>query len=378
MPEIGKWSLYDVDDLIQAWECGWREFAQLGENLCLPRSSAFARLCPPMDVSDRIVDGFCEIYSDMLRSHSIHPLWDGQIFLALAATPKNQSFPKRPDSSRPFPRDFEFMRYNPWDGKEARTRKAELARRKVVGRVTSAFANSTTVEEAFSKIGTIKQRKEFMEYCGQFKVQKEMAAEIRGHWAKAMKWLDYGLTDETACEGAYWSCVWCYLESDVEVMLEIKNRIDGDVPLTDDQYNLLNKHMSSGYPQGYRVRHWSDRGETYELVLEQVSVKVEETELAITATQVLAQPAFSLAGDLQRSWSKPRFVRKCRAPSCGKAFYTGRKNATACPGSQGDKKNKCGLEWIRYKNFLRKTGKRPETDWDNKQLQEEFISYDKS
>jgi hypothetical protein len=294
-----------------------------------------------------------------------------EVLVALAATPANQRLVMVKDEED----DIRFM---PCNWKKTRRGKSEVARRGFVGRVTDAFANSTSVEMAFSKIGTAKQRKEFVEVFGEADVQKDMAVRIRGRWAKAMKWLHYGLKDEKTCEEAYWRCVWCYVEPEIEVMLEIKNRISSNVPLTDDQYNLLDKHMSTGFPQSIRLEHLPGEGEKYELILmpKYNSLNQTRTELATTATMILAQPAFHLACELQRACSKPRFVRKCHAPSCGKRFYTRREYATACPGSLGDKKNKCALEWIRYKRWMQKTGRAPEKDWDNNDFKRQFISSD--
>jgi hypothetical protein len=368
MPEINRGNLYNVDDLIDRWKCGWRALAQLGESLLLPGSIQFSN-CPPIwDLSHQISDGFCEIYSHIVQRPGSSGHMAGEMFLALAATPKNQPFGNVDERHE--------TRFVPQVQQRTRSGKDEIARRRFVGRVTNAFANSTTVEEAFSKIGTVKQRKEFIESCSGSSVQKDMAAKIRGHWAKAMKWLDYGLKNEAAWEEAYWNCIWCYLEPHVEVMKEIEDRIANDVPLTYDQYNLLNKYMSSGYPQGYRFEYASGEGETYKLVLAPAeTINKTFDNLATDADQFLAQPAFGLAGELQRRCSKARFVRQCRAPSCGKRFYTGRNDATACPGSQAGKKNKCSLEWNQYKRYLHKIKiEDVEESWNDSRLKEQFLS----
>ena len=151
--------------------------------------------------------------------------------------------------------------------------------------------------------------------------------------------------------------------------------------------------MEGAYPRGfYEIR--CDDTQTYEICLQpqiahqplyksQELLGIEEPglrsqKLRGLAIMLLVQPAFNLAQQLHSQCSKPRFVMQCRAPSCGRRFWTGRKNATNCPGSQGNKKNKCSLEWIRYRRYLLKTHKNPEKDWNNKQLQKDFISYDKS
>lgn len=379
MPEIDKYDLYDIECLIDVWKSGWREFAQLGKKLSITRYRGFAD--PGNLPSSRIKDGFREIYCDMVHGQKKNRLPDFFDILTLAVIPKNEG----ENQLEGLPKYW----FKTGDA-------AEVSRRKFIGKITNAFANSVTIREAFYKIGTEKRRNKVIRFhLGTRRLRNkvirlrnlklletEMMTKIQGHWAEAMKWLDYGLQGEVECEEAYWNCVWLYLEKDIQVMSEIKNHINSNIPLTDEQCGLLNRHMSSGHPKGcYRKN--TDGSEIYELGLKpkDTNKKFSNTEdscLTTIASKFWAQPAFRLAGELQRNCSKPRFIRYCRAPSCGKKFYTGHKNATCCPGSQGNKKNKCALEWIRYKRYLQKIGENSEENWDNLKLKEQFVSYDNS
>lgn len=363
MPEIGKYDLYDIEYLIDVWKSGWREFAQLGKKLSITRCSRLAD--PSIPPSHRIHCGFYEICRDMVHSQNKDSFLVPFDIFALAVIPKNEG-------------ENQVQCLPKWWGKKGEA--AEVARRKFVGKVTNAFANSVTIREACYKIGTEKRRNKIISFHN-LELDTGMTTRIQGHWAKAMKWLDYGLQGEVKCEEAYWNCIWLYLEKDIQIMFEIKNHINSDIPLTDEQCGLLNRHMSSGHPKGY-YRKNTDGSEIYELGLKPKDTNenfsnTEESYLAITASKFLAQPAFRLAGELQRNCSKPRFIIYCRAPSCGKRFYTGRKNATACPGSQGYGKNKCALEWVRYKRYLGKLRKNPEADWNSEQIKKDFLLYDK-
>ncbi|MFC1739248.1 hypothetical protein ACFL1G_09405 [Planctomycetota bacterium] len=189
-----------------------------------------------------------------------------------------------------------------------------------------------------------------------------------------MEWLVHGLRGRKACEEALWNCVWAFTKPMITKLMEVKRNIIDDIPPTNEQPVYLNDFMGEGFPRGYRVVQ-RDGSETYEVCLEPRtdSPRFEHIGLLDVPRILLIQPAFGLAQELQKICSKPRFVRKCRAPSCGKTFYTGRKNATNCPGSQGYKKNKCALEWIRYKRWLLKTRRNPESDWDNDKVKELFL-----
>lgn len=87
----------------------------------------------------------------------------------------------------------------------------------------------------------------------------------------------------------------------------------------------------------------------------------------VHVAKLLAAPvAFSLCLELDqfntriladaREVKKFRFIRKCKAPSCGKVFYTGDNRAVVCPRERGaEGRSGCRLEYDQYvQYFLRR------------------------
>ena len=207
-------------------------------------------------------------------------------------------------------------------------------------------------------------------------IERFLAFKIEPHWAKVMRELSSGLSSKVACEKAWWHCVWLVTEHKIQEMLEIRERIETDTPLTKQHFMFLTEHMK--YGRAYISRFTYDTGnESYQIMLKPDASKQRILPLYAAAYTLLTQPAFRLARQLESKHSKPRFIKQCRAPSCGKLFYTGHKNAVVCKGTEGGKKSKCALEWVRYYRYLVKTRKKPEEDWNNQKLREEFLSYDK-
>ena len=167
----------------------------------------------------------------------------------------------------------------------------------------------------------------------------------------------------------------------VKELLKIENSIDNHIPIMNNHLDLLNKYMNFGNPTG-RLVFEENGSHLYKIFMEPRSIKPDfftrgfrYRPLEAATIALLCQPAFALAQKFQNSYSQSRFTGQCRAPSCGKLFYTGRKNATACPAKNSTSKSRCALEWIRYKRFLQKINKNPEQCWGNEKLKQRFIKY---
>jgi hypothetical protein len=263
--------------------------------------------------------------------------------------------------------------------------------RKALQKITRAYATSTESEGAFQKLATKNSRDMFVRYWSGREVKTRPEREdwsLEGFLSckfgpsvqKAFGWLEYGLTGpEIRREEAFWNIVWLCMEPLMQKLSEIRKKVTSDIPMTDEEMDFLNDRMRFGAPK-VRLMEGVLGKCAPTVVIQQTYGPIGYGDYVCQkpADLLLLRPAFALAQQLQDKCSTLRFIAECRAPSCGKRFYTGRKNATACPSKSGDRKSPCALAWVRYKRYLSKIGKNPETDWNNKQLQDEFISYDES
>ncbi len=365
---FGEGDHYDIERLVAIWESGWERLDEFDQQYALCDRgwlSGNKSNCP----TGRVLLGFEEVCNDMIADATNLRIKDDFLpsqLLGFAAKRKSRS-----KSIVGLPKDLH----------HGGSSKDDAKLRKLLEKVISSFTNSVTIGEAFSRIGLRKESGDFFpDIYSEYPLGELDYILIKDQWAEAMKWLLYGLESEKACDEAWWNCVWLYAYTTIEEMLDIKRLIERDVPLENKQLAIINKYLSYGIPiidELTLQRGNKNLGQTYDICLEPRHYEIEGSSISIAAKMLLIRPAFTLAKQLQRKCAKPRFIRQCRAPSCGKVFYTGRKDAKSCPGSQGYKKNKCALEWVRYKRYLTKTGKNPERNWDNEQLKKAFISYDK-
>lgn len=356
---------------------GWKALAEWGAKLDIS--------CCTHPVGWEIMSALDEVYIDMGMEQCIafnQVAWNTNDLITLAAIPKGVLYTYRSE------KEYHFDPYS----YRGSTREDHKLRR-LLQVVLTAFVNSKRVGDALSKINE-KNWRRFAKHSFDREtygwIDELLSVKIGGRWVEAIKWLVYGLRNTEACQEAIWNCVWLYTKPMRTKLMKIKRSIDSNTPLPDEQLLYLNAFMEVAYPQGFYVIQ-CDGTQTYEICLQpQIAhhkshelLGIEEPgirsqELRSLAIMLLVQPAFNLAQKLHNQCSKPRFVMQCRAPFCGKQFYTGRKNATACPSKRSGAKSGCALAWVRYKRYLKKIGKEPEKDWDNKQLKKDFISYDKS
>lgn len=367
MPRISNHNLYGIDDLSRAWtDGGWKGLAKIGAMFGLRLDT---RRVPP-----QVWMLFREVYMDMGQKQVQdipfeQVAWPVEHLLALATIAKGTVF--RLKELREYVYSCNLV---PYYGPEC-----DAVFGRLLKRVITAFVGSKSIGDVLSKIN-----EENAQRFAKINDWEELVSvRIGRKWAEAMGWLKHGLRGNKAFEEAFWNCVWAFTEPIITELMEIKRCIVDDIPPTDEQLDYLNSFMRDGYACGYRTTK-CDGSETYEVCLEPRTPppsdhpSYEPPGILNMAHILSIQPAFGLAQQLQRTCSKPRFVRQCRAPSCGQRFYTGRSNATSCPSKRSGVKSPCALEWVRYKRYLTKIDRDPEKDWDNEQLKKGFISYDKS
>lgn len=370
-PKISDLNLYDIDDLANEWAGDWRKLAKWGEQLSDMDVGYF--LDKERDQTKLVQSCFEGIVYEIQRDkYLLARFYRGQL-ISLAAAPDGKFDPEHYLTQLP--------------GFRTQSAEEDKRLRDALRKITTAFSASKTVGEAIRKVATPRNYKKFTEWYikrdGEAKLAQALQLEIESHWASAMKWLRKGLRSRAAFEKSFWNCVWSVAEPRVRDLSEIKRRIEAGVPLKEEHLATMNELSGYGVPF-ISLASEQDGREGCHILLRPRLTGDHPPGLGPIATVVkvahalLAAPTFLLAQELREKLRTPKFRRQCRAPSCGKSFYTGRKDATACHGSQGYKKNECALEWVRYKRYLTKIGKDPEKDWENKQLKKNFISYDQS
>ena len=108
----------------------------------------------------------------------------------------------------------------------------------------------------------------------------------------------------------------------------------------------------------------------------------DESWIALDAVHMarglMACAWFEIAHGLEAFFQEPKAIVVCRAPSCGRTFYTTRPEQLTCPAGEAKAwPSKCKMEWDRYARWLRnKLSRNPETDWADEKLKAQFIKQD--
>ncbi len=347
-------NLYSLKDLKAVWEDGgWRGLAEFAEECGFQRKLEETYSSEPLSVECCVRDTSSELFS-RIQQESDGPqiLFHMDTLLALSVMGHEEH-----DASS-FEDAF-------WRCRGSKSH-GELS---TVSKVARALIESHTMEDAIISLAG-KQNCEALGQIDKFFKQWRHTT-IRPRWKRAYEWVCQALTETVSEEESWWNCAWLVTEEDLLQLSAIEDNIVLDVPLSDEEHSKLNQYIEYGHPVISSVVN-SDESETYSIYLDVDEFYVNMQDLNRVATLLLVQPAFQLAQKLTAMCSRPRFKKQCRAPSCGKWFWTGRANATNCPGSNGNKKNDCSLEWIRYGRYLTKLGKDPERDWDSEELRRSF------
>lgn len=379
---------YDIEQLVNIWNSGWQNIARLE---CVnPDDIANEGFWYEYEKLTKYAEiGFSEI---IMLNAGLHQavetgfpseirLCDSIIILAMT-TKKNcfdnieKSHWRNPLSSY-IDEDWIYS-----------TRKAVVS---AIKKTTNSFSTSLNYGEALTKLTKKDNFDMFKKYWSKreltlaesykkkYSLEEFFSCPIQARWQKGFKWLNYGLANPTACEEAWWNCVWLFMEPIVNELLKINENINSDIPLTDEQIQFLNYQMDYGSPHINTIYDASGKCSP-RIIMQQTIGDVAYCDHPYQKMSdiLLLQPVYALAQKFQDKCKKPRFIVKCRAPSCGKRFYSGRKNAKDCPTTRRDSKSECALEWLRYKRYLQKIGQNPEKDWKKKKFIKAFISYDKS
>lgn len=394
MPEIdGFPGGYTITDLHKKWKRGRRAIAEFAGPLYTGELSGSAD--KRKGAIDRLLCLFEEAWSpSQLGSHVgiTYKFPDHYEILNLAASTRSRTY--APVERKEGPRLVSVGgRLGNWS-----TDQAEL--RRVLRKTTKAFAVSKTYEEAFSRLASRENRNRWRQYW--LGPSRETAWSLltggpnydrnhdaaSGEWLsrdidprfrEIMGWLNEGTEKTTDIDQVWWECLRAVVKPQIDLMLDAQKRIQAGVPVYMEQIEMLKRYSGLGRVELDLIGLDDDGLHEIRMRMAWVVPGPELRCPLVTMSDILlTQPAFALAQELHHSYSRPRYLKRCHAPSCGKAFFTRRKNATTCPGSHGGRKNACSLEWIRYKRYMVKIGRDPDQDWNDTQLKQNFMAYDDS
>ena len=364
MARISEFNLYDVEDLEEGWNRGngWQGLASFCSQLGFGRDKdTFDG--DPKCLNTLIWDASKEVFNEVVKSGggNIYDLKEFNTLLALAWVGRKRI------------KAFKYEEF--WTAKahyDLAINQRKPGFRKTLQMVVTALHQCENLGEVVKNLANKESYAGLKREFGKDKLIRYETINIAEKWRSAFSWLGRALSSEIIEEEAWWNCAWLLIKSGASELLEIRKQISADKPLTNEQFRRLNWHIGYGYPRGYWIEQ-NDGAESYQILLE-TDEHINLYPLKEVAVTALIQPAFKIAQELHNACSKPRFTKQCRAPSCGKLFYTGRENATACPAKNSISKSLCALEWVRYKRFIQKIGRTPEKCWDNEKLQQQFVS----
>ncbi len=365
MAIISKYNSYNIDDLVTAWESGWQhleKFTDLQSHQKLEGSGDKSK--SPLDRVLLAVADVLNPYVGVGKNFKVpKTLPDYTVILNLATSNNRRLY--RPVECKSLLCGYQLSSLV----------KGETLR-KSLQKVTNAFLSSDDYEQVFFKIATKNNVQKFKEHWSQQDCRwakgEYFSVKIEPRLREIMNWLRHGLDSKAKCQEAWWNCLWLFMEPTIKTMLEIKKRINADIPLYQEQMKTLNYYISHGYP-GIGVLEDDGKHKLHIILKPHTPKMILNSPFEVMSVIILVQPAFDLTQQLQNKFPKSRFIRQCRAPSCGELFYTQRKVQVVCGGSRGNKKTKCALEWQQYRNWLQILSKIPERDWDNSKRKEEFL-----
>jgi hypothetical protein len=405
---------YTIDDLLETWNKGWQRIKELAQSVyagTLLRSGDNGN--PPLD---RVLDAFEDALDPSEFTMGSYlgvtdALPDHYEILNLAASSSKTPYAPAIDetvqrSMHPsystsllgavFAPQAKTVRKTTVGGRLGNWCKDKRILRRALRKATTALAESETFGEAFGRLASQENRKRYKDYWLQHRdsTPKECLTGYASRNARAAEseWLAYrvspplreimkllrtGVDDESSVESVWWNCLWVFMKPQIDDMLEAQKRIKNGVPIWMHQIDALMKYVACG-----RIRfdfvQFDDDGRHQMRVHVTWALHNEEWRSPfIQMTEfLLIQPVFALAQELHRYFDKPTYIRTCHSPKCLKRFFTQRRGQVVCPGSQGNRKNACGLAWTRYQRYLRKIGKDANKDWNTPALQQHFTAED--
>ena len=377
--EISNYDLYDINDLCLYLESGWQYLANRGYRQCPHKLIHLGdrSLSALKRIRWAVIDVFNGNYG-LGKNLNVPKHIPSDIEVLNLAASSNIK-PYYPEKVK-YPTSFLGSTWGHNSLGDWSKNKGKL--QKVIEKVLDALATSSTYREAFLTIATNKKNlSRFTDFWSEQDVRwskgEYLEANIEPRLREMAKWLQFGLRSKKACEEAWWNCLWLYMKPTVETMLEIQEKIRADTPIDGHQMSTLRYYLQYGRLNIGWLSEEDDKDKgIIRLILKPYHQLKGGCPFYVMSTVLLVAPAFDLAQRFQSTFPQSRFLQKCHAPSCGKYFYTHRRNQVACGGSRGHKKTQCALEWKLFRYWLNAQGKNPQKEWANPKQIESFRSRD--
>ena len=384
--EDGGLPIYGINDIVKTWkDWGWEGLDEFAGHLCKFSKDCFHESVERDKVSF-VSQRFVEWLADYtyLDDQSGAEMPEGEYLLEFVANPScDRHF--RPFDVRLGDRISDdagsASRYIA-DGTEV-PEYASAARecmRKALEKILTAFTACGDRKELISKLLAPAHIITYCDGVGWVDPEDPLASLRLRQITKEEKgiaaWLLDVLNDKKSCREAYWNCVWIAGRGTAHTLLDITDRIEKTVPVTDEQVCTLNNLVAGISSRGC----WQSEADGSSRFVFGAPPEINSRPCCSgTLRTLLVQPAFALLLKLSSTCSHARFIRACRAPSCGELFYAGDIRTVTCQRRYRGKtrKTECQLEWRRYKQWLGENGGGPEDNWDTPELKEHFLAQDK-
>jgi hypothetical protein len=347
MAEIQSYYEYLLDDLVEAAELPWREFAEWADE----------RMPEPYDVNTSL----------SRFSHGYH-------------NPCNSGYPG-PDKFATWQNMAVDMAYHTFHSilwgragelLEEVTGIENNHRDLLSGNPAALYKMDQAIKQLVENLryGREIENPSLREAAG---VRRSSEVPIKQEHLQELRWARWCLRGEWNHERAFWVQVRNAVREELPMYCSIDEAIREKVPLSDEQHQTLFDCTQHGV-----VRPITLHGESAEvsvrICLEPLWGHMNMDDVTIRAQALMVPIAYQLSVQWSQSMPWPRYVIQCRNPQCGKRFYSGDQKAVACPKAVGETgKSSCKRTWDAYRKWLADIGSDPDLDWNKDDLKRDFL-----
>jgi hypothetical protein len=250
-------------------------------------------------------------------------------------------------------------------------------RLEVCRRLAAAFTHPTNVMECIRALlppealqAAVKER-----LFGRLELEPEQCC-LSPSGRMQFAWILEGTKSHEACDAAWWKCVTAATKEMGEILLAIQTKVRRREPITEDEHESLQEYLVNASPRLVWVYDDDDSGQ-YIVKVKPDFQMINRYPIYHMAMALAIPPAYVVARELEDSMKEfgNRFVVACRNPQCGRTFYSGRKDAVACPKKPHERvTSPCKRAWDKYKRWLVRCGYDPDAVWNRDDLKKQYLS----